>query len=164
MSVESSRDMTNKATDPAAGPGSTHESSEQPMTASLGRIFVAPEVLVTIVRQVSLSEPGVARLSGRASSRRSAARIQTATSDGVRVEIDEQNGVTVDLRVIVAAGVNMVEIAHTLQNVVTRAIEHMVDMKVRGVNVHIDDIDLANSDGATGPPNTPPPSPKGHRK
>lgn len=145
-------------------PGSSQEPTEHASTTALGRIFVAPEVLVTIVHQVVLSEPGVARLSGRPGGRRTPSRIQTARGDGVRVEIDEQNGVTVDLRVVVASGVNMVEMAHSLQNVVTRAIEHMVDMKVRGVNVHIDDVELSTPDEAASPPNPPPPKAKGHRK
>ncbi len=156
--------MTKKSSEPGPAPGSAHDSMEQPSTTALGRIFVAPEVLVTIVRQVVLNEPGVARLSGKISGRRAANRIQTATSDGVRVEIDEQNGVTVNLRVVVAAGVNMVEMAHSLQNVVTRAIEHMVEMKVRGVNVHIDDVELTTNDEAANPPNPPPPKAKGQRR
>lgn len=134
------------------------------MATALGRIYVAPEVLVTIVRQVVLSEPGVARLAGRVGGRRATSRVQNATSEGVRVEIDEQSGVTVDLRVVVAAGMNIVEMAHSLQNVVTRAIEHMVEMKVRGVNVHIDDVELSTNDEAASPPNPPPPPAKGHRK
>ena len=98
------------------------------------------------------------------SGRRAPGRIQAATSDGVRVEIDAQNSVTVALRVVVAAGVNIVEMAHSLQNVVTRAIEHMVDMKVNRVNVHIDDVELSTNDEAASPPSPPPPKAKGHRK
>ncbi len=154
--------MTYKS--PGVAPGASADPTEHTPAAALGQIFVAPEVLVTIVRQVVSSEPGVARLSGRVGGRRKAGRGQIATSDGVRIAVDEQNGVTVDLRIIVTAGVNMVEMAHALQNLVTRAIEHMVEMKVHGVNVHIDDVELSSSDEAAGPPNPSPAKAKGQHK
>jgi uncharacterized alkaline shock family protein YloU len=52
----------------------------------------------------------------------------------------------VDLYVIVDHDVNMLQLGRTLQSEVTRAIEEMVGMNVRTVNVHIEDVHYATEE------------------
>ncbi len=109
----------------------------------LGRIMVAPEVLLTIVRQAATSQPGVVRLSQRRTPRRRGAlRGRVASAEGVRLEIGQDNQATVDVRLVVSSQVNVRELAQALQAEVARALQTMVDMKVREVNVHVEDVEL----------------------
>lgn len=108
----------------------------------LGKVFVAPNVLVTIARLTALSVPGVARMSpGRAGGvNRLLGR--TGAGDGVRIEV-EDDVVSVDLYIIVegGGGTDMLRLSRQIQAKVTRAIKDMVGMPVKEVNVHIQDVE-----------------------
>jgi uncharacterized alkaline shock family protein YloU len=52
----------------------------------------------------------------------------------------KDNTVTADLYIVVAANVNIVEVGSAVQEEVASAIEHMVGMQVREVNVYIHDV------------------------
>ena len=102
----------------------------------LGAVTIHPSVLVTIARLSAVSVPRVCRMSGRAPGRILGAG---TTGEGTRVVV-EDHAVTVDLYVIVDSGASMLEVGRAVQGGVTRAIQEMVGMPVREVNVHIDDV------------------------
>jgi uncharacterized alkaline shock family protein YloU len=52
----------------------------------------------------------------------------------------KDNTVTADLYIVVATNVNIVEVGSAVQEEVAAAIEHMVGMQVREVNVYIQDV------------------------
>jgi len=52
----------------------------------------------------------------------------------------KDNTVTADLYIVVATNVNIVEVGSAVQEEVASAIEHMVGMQVREVNVYIQDV------------------------
>ena len=108
-----------------------------------GKTTVAPEVLTTIARLFVLSVPGVSRLapvSGGVNR-----FFKRGSGDGVRIETEE-NTVFVDLHLILREEVNIREVSRNVQQNVARAIQEMVGMDVGHVNIHIEDIDYANSE------------------
>jgi len=48
--------------------------------------------------------------------------------------------VTVDVYLIARRGVDLLQMGRSLQNEITRAIQDIVGMEVREVNIHIEDI------------------------
>ena len=59
--------------------------------------------------------------------------------------IRDSHSVCVDVYLVVSGQTNMRELAETLQSEITRALQTMVDMTAREVNVHIDAVDLGSS-------------------
>jgi uncharacterized alkaline shock family protein YloU len=59
--------------------------------------------------------------------------------NGVTLTIKD-NTVTADLYLVVATSVNIVEVGSAVQEEVASALEHMVGMQIREVNVYIQDV------------------------
>lgn len=103
----------------------------------LGVVRVARQVLSTIVINSALQIPGVvriaqgdqwARLRGREIPRR-----------GVALTVRDTI-VSADLYIVVNVGTNIVEVGTAVQEEIASAIEDMVGMQVREVNVYIQDV------------------------
>ena len=108
-----------------------------------GKTTVAPEVLTTIARLSALSVPGVSRLapvSGGVNR-----FFKRGSGDGVRIETEE-NTVFIDMHLILQENVNIREVSRNVQQNVARAIQEMVGMEIGHVNIHIEDIDYADSE------------------
>ncbi len=103
---------------------------EQP---KIGKITIAPEVLKTTARLTTLAVPGVARLSSSPGMRR------LLQHDGVRIEV-VGNTVSVKLYVVTEPDANMLSVGRQIQAEVTRAIQDMVGMEVRSVDVYVEDV------------------------
>ena len=107
------------------------------MEKKLGVVRIAPNVLCTIAKLTALAVPGVVRLAsvpgllGR-----------RAGGEGVRVDVSE-DAVSVDLYLVVEQGKNLLALSRETQSQVTRAINDMVGMPVREVNIHILDVEAA---------------------
>jgi len=108
----------------------------------LGRIIVAPEVLVTIARLTALASPGVARMGGKWAGEVSRLLGHRAGDGGVEISVEGQE-VSADLYVVAQQDVDLLAMGRQLQANVTRAIEEIVGLSVRTVNVHIQDVDLS---------------------
>jgi len=104
----------------------------------LGVVRVARGVLSTIVINAALQIPGVVRLA-HGSDQWSRLLGREIPRQGVALTIKD-NTVTADLYIVVAANVNIVEVGSAVQEEVASAIEHMVGMQVREVNVYIQDV------------------------
>ena len=105
----------------------------------LGKVTIAPEVLLTIVRLTVLGVPGVAHLCSRW--RGSVGRFLTPSrlAEGIHIDIEDETA-TVDVHVVAEPKDDMLALARTIQIEVARAINDMVGMAVCEVNVHIEDI------------------------
>ena len=110
------------------------------MEEKLGRVTIAPEVLITIARLTALSIPGVLRMSTDWMGNVNRLLGRTSSGGGVRIEVEDE-AVTVDLYIIVKPGANMYNLGQTIQAEVTRAINDMVGVAVRAVNVHVQDVE-----------------------
>ena len=107
-----------------------------------GTVTIAPSVLSTIVRLTALGQPGVQRLSSRTPSGLGRVLSRGAVEEGLRVEVFDDNSVTVEVHVIADGDVSLQDLGEALQARLTRAMEHMVGMDVRAVNVFIDEIQM----------------------
>jgi len=107
------------------------------MEEKSGLVMVSPQVLTTIARQATLNVPGVVSMSPGISFDRLLRRGKGR--EGVRVVVEEGT-VSIDLFIIVEPQVNMLRLGQEIQREVTRAIQELVGMAVREVNVHIEDV------------------------
>ena len=108
------------------------------MDNTLGKVTIAPNVLVTIVQKTAASEPGVAQLCDNVPGVKRWLGLHT-TGRGVEVSVDD-NEVTVDLYVIARRDVDLLQMGRNLQSRIVQAIRDMVGMDVREANIHIDDV------------------------
>jgi uncharacterized alkaline shock family protein YloU len=99
----------------------------------MGRITIAPEVLVTTARLTTLAVPGVARLISPPGVPR------LLRHDGVAIEVSG-NAVYVRLYIVTEPEANMLNVGRQIQVEVTRAIRDMVGMDVKSVDVYIEDV------------------------
>lgn len=107
-------------------------------TESLGVVRVTRQVLLTILTNVTLGIPGVARIA-QGSQQRSPFSGRDIPRNGIALSIQD-NALSTDLYIVVAPGVNIVEVGSTIQEEVASAIEEMVGMRVQEVNVYIQDV------------------------
>jgi uncharacterized alkaline shock family protein YloU len=105
---------------------------------SLGKVTIAPNVLVTIVQKTAASVTGVARLCDHVPGVKRFLGLHTV-GRGVEVAVADDR-VGVDVYLVAKRGVDLLQMGRQLQREVTRAIEDIVGMEVREVNVHIEDI------------------------
>lgn len=113
-----------------------------------GAVTIAPGVLTTIVRMTALANPGVLRLAPRMPPSLPRRRSKGAQAEGLRVEISD-DAVSVDIHVIADPSASLSDLGKDLQTQIARALEHMVGMEVRSVNVFIDEIEFEA--GSKGP-------------
>ena len=107
-----------------------------------GTVTIAPGVLTTIVRMTTLAQPGVLRLSQRTPSGRPRVRGKGAGAEGLRVEVFDDNSATVEVHVIADSSASLPTLGQELQTEIARAVEHMVGMEMRAVNVFIDQVEF----------------------
>jgi uncharacterized alkaline shock family protein YloU len=67
------------------------------------------------------------------------------SGEGVRIEV-EDGTVSVDLYLILAHNTNVREVSRKVQAEVARAIEDMVGMKAKRVDVHVEDVDYSETE------------------
>lgn len=107
-----------------------------------GTVTIAPGVLTTIVRMTTLAHPGVLRLAPRMPPSLPRLRGKGAQAEGLRVEVSEDDAVTVDVHVIADPSASLTDLGKVLQTQIARALEHIAGMQVRSVNVFIDEIEF----------------------
>lgn len=108
------------------------------MDEKLGKVTIAPNVLVTIVQKTTAAEPGVAQLCDNVPRVKRFLGLHTV-GRGVEVGV-EDNCVTVDVYLAARRGVDLLQMGRNLQNQIIDAIQNIVGMQVREVNIHIEDI------------------------
>jgi uncharacterized alkaline shock family protein YloU len=109
-----------------------------------GTTTIDPGVLLTIARLTALAVPGVVRMADVPGG---VDRIfRRSTADGVRIEV-EDDSVAVDLYLVLANETNAREVSRAVQSEVARAVEDMVGMQVKRIDIHIEDIDFGEAAG-----------------
>ncbi len=101
--------------------------------SDIGKITIAPQVLITTARLTALAVPGVARLIAPPGVGR------VFHGDGVRVQVIEDR-VHVKIYVMTEPGANLLGIGRKIRTEVTRALENMVGVEVEAVDVYIEDV------------------------
>jgi uncharacterized alkaline shock family protein YloU len=111
------------------------------MNKPLGKVTIAPDVLVSIARLTTLAMPGVACFYSTGVY----ALLRGKEADGVRVTVRDDQ-VTVDVRIVVEHGTNMLQLSQGLQAKIARAVQDIVGMDVAAVNVYIKDVKFPPSE------------------
>jgi len=104
-----------------------------------GKLTIAPEVLVTIAQLATREIDGVRQMSTDWARDVNRFLGNMGIADGVQIEVRD-NQVSVDLYIVAESDVNMLQLGRRIQAEVTRAIEELVGMDVKQVNVHIEDV------------------------
>lgn len=111
---------------------------------SIGRIEVAPEVLLTIARLAASRVEGVAQFAAVPSD---IARLfhRGTRQEGVILDLSE-NQLRFNIYVIMDPHVNLMETSRRLQEAVKEAVDMMVGIPVAAVNVHVEDVHYAKGE------------------
>ncbi len=103
----------------------------------LGSVKVSPAVLSTLVRLTATGVPGVVTVGdGRPSF---LAFLRRGGQQGIDLRIGD-DGVHVDVDLIVRQGVNVIEVGNRVQSEIAKAVDKMVGLTVRVVNVRVVDV------------------------
>lgn len=116
------------------------------MEETLGKVTIAPNVLVTIVQKTAASVPGVAKL---CDSTPGVKRLLGLHTVGRGVEVNVLDGqVMVDVYLVARRGHDLLQMGLEVQRAIARAIEDIVGMEVREISVHVEDVatELAATD------------------
>jgi uncharacterized alkaline shock family protein YloU len=112
-------------------------------TANIGKIVIAPEVLITIAKLSTLSVNGVARMAQISGGMDR--YFKRGTFDGVRIEVIDAHTLTVELFIALSGEANVQAVSEQVQAEVTRAMLEMVGMDTQSVTVHIEEIEYGDN-------------------
>ena len=107
------------------------------LSAPLGKITIAPDVVAHIAGHAALESYGVVGMSARGPLGRLLSRERAG--QGVVVGRTD-DGVAIDLYVVCEYGLNLAEIASGLRNRVQYDVERLTGLPVASVEVHIQDV------------------------
>lgn len=110
---------------------------ENPETSHVGKIVIAPGVLITIAKLSALSVPGVARMAAVPGGVDK--YFKRGVADGVQIHVRDHQ-LSAELYVVVTGGVDVHAVSEAIQTEVAHAMVDMVGMEVEAVNVHIEDV------------------------
>jgi uncharacterized alkaline shock family protein YloU len=107
-------------------------------TTELGRISISSEAVAQLVGTTTAECYGVVGMarSGRL------ARLLTRNrlTKGIVVEGRDDDGLAIDLHVVIEYGLNLAEVAATVRSRVTYEVERLTGLKVVAVEVHVEDV------------------------
>lgn len=104
----------------------------------LGAVRIARRVLRTVVEQAALGVPGVARLAAYSAGWRPVLG-RPLPQHGVVLDVHGDR-VSVDLYLIVEPGASFLAVGSAVQEAVSAAIQHILGMTARDINVYIQDV------------------------
>jgi uncharacterized alkaline shock family protein YloU len=105
-------------------------------STELGTVAVSIEAIVQIVGQAAAESYGVVALAGRRTFFRF---LPWGIKKGVDVE-ERDDGLAIELRVVVEHGLKLAEVAATVRSRVLYELERMVGIPVASLEVHIDGV------------------------
>ncbi|HEV3231635.1 MAG TPA: Asp23/Gls24 family envelope stress response protein [Candidatus Dormibacteraeota bacterium] len=117
----------------------TYEHSE-------GKVKVANEVIAQIAAMTALQVSGVAGVSDRSSGISRVVR-RGGVHKGVRVEVDEANGLKLQLFLVAESGRNLPGLATEVQTKVVSAVRRMLGLETRSVDVYFADVRFSDAPG-----------------
>jgi len=105
-------------------------------TTERGRIAITPAAVAQIVGAAAAESYGVVALAGRG---RLSRLVPWGIKKGVDVELRD-DGLVVELRVVVEHGLRLAEVADTVRSRVQYELERMVGLPIASLEVHIDGV------------------------
>lgn len=114
---------------------------------TLGRIEVAPEVLIMIAYFAASQVEGVYRM-GNAPAEKGRPFRRSNRPDGISLEVGDDDHLKFDVFVLMQPHVDIMETSRQIQAAVVEAIDTMVGLPVDAVNVHVEDVIYAQGETA----------------
>ena len=108
--------------------------------AGLGSVRIHNNVISVIAHEAADRVPGVVELSGTLVDGLADMIGKGSRDRGIRVAVESENTITVELTVVLEYGVNIPETCGQLQNEVRKSVEDMTGKKVQAVNVSVQGI------------------------
>jgi len=108
--------------------------------AGLGTVRIHNNVISVIAHEAADHVPGVIELSGTLVDGIADMIGKGSRDRGIRVAVESENTITVELAVVLEFGVNIPETCGKLQNEVRKSVEDMTGKKVQAVNVSVQGI------------------------
>ncbi len=105
----------------------------------LGRITIAPGVIAQIVEHTTSRCYGVVGFGGGARAKVGRLLPRNRSAPGISVSGDD-DGVTLELHVVVEHGLNLAEVAATIRSQVAYEVERLTGLRVERLEVHIEDV------------------------
>jgi uncharacterized alkaline shock family protein YloU len=102
------------------------------LSTPLGRISIAGDAISHIVAETVRESYGVVGMAGPK-------WLPARATRGIEIGRDG-DAVTIDVHVVVEYGLNLAEVASTLRNRVGYDVERLTGLRVRAVEVHIEDV------------------------
>ncbi|WBX79179.1 Asp23/Gls24 family envelope stress response protein [Virgibacillus salarius] len=123
--------------------------SEQPLLNvsddRLGKVEIAPEVIEVIAGIAATEVDGLYAMRGNFASGVAERFGKKAHSKGVKVELTD-NGILIDLFVILNFGVSIPMVAQMLQTNIRQTLKNMTALEIDEINVHVVGIQMEGTD------------------
>ncbi|CDF58210.1 Asp23/Gls24 family envelope stress response protein [Thermobrachium celere] len=111
-------------------------------TNGIGEVLIAPEV-VSIIASIAATEvKGVAGMYGGFTEEFVEKFGVKSSNKGIKVQINEDKEVVIDLNLIIEYGVRIPDVAFEVQQNVKRSVETMTGLRVVDVNIHVQGINM----------------------
>ncbi|WP_332697973.1 Asp23/Gls24 family envelope stress response protein [Halalkalibacter lacteus] len=104
--------------------------------SELGTVEISPEVIEVIAGIAASEVDGVATLRGNFATGVAEKLGRKNHGKGVKVELAE-DGITVDVSVIITYGVAVPEVANLIQQNIKQALQTMTAIELQAINVHV---------------------------
>ncbi len=101
-----------------------------------GKVTVEPTVLETIASLTTQNVAGVARIAQKTD----VERFLGIGHKAVEVRVDDEGQVSVDVHLLAEPDVSLLQLGKTVQRDIQEAIQKMIDMPVRVINIYIEDV------------------------
>lgn len=143
--------MSDKENKAAVPPGQNYPIPEaKPDDAGLGSVRIHNNVISVIAHEAADRVAGVVELSGTLVDGLADIIGKKSRDRGIRVAVESENSITVELTVILEYGVNIPEVCGKLQAEVRQAVEDMTGKIVQAVNVSVQGLRRADAGSAEG--------------
>lgn len=106
-------------------------------TQEKGSVMISEDVIATIVEHAVGEVEGVAGLSVKAGADIAEFIGKKNWGKGIKIMIAEGNDLSIDCNVIVCYGQSVVNVANSVQEAITNAVESMVGTPIKSVNVNV---------------------------
>ena len=100
-------------------------------------VMISEDVVAAIVAQAVKDVEGVVSISSKPGADIADMLVKKNWGKGIRVEIAEDNSVSIDCDVQIGYGQSVVTVAKSVQDAVTAQVESMTGVKVTAVNVNV---------------------------
>ncbi len=95
-----------------------------------GNVMISEDVIATIVEQTLTEVEGVVKGGAEVTGKKSWGK-------GMRIQIAEDNSLTIGCNIIVSYGESVIQVAQAVQEAITTAVESVTGVTVADVNVNV---------------------------